>query len=430
VTLQLVEDAVAAGARREQACTTLGLSSRTLERWRGGAVEDGRQGPSSSPANKLSDSERAEVISLVTSPRFRDLSPNQIVPLLADENRYVASESTMYRVLREERLLRHRGRARAPKRRAPSTHEATGPNQVWSWDITYLKSPVRGLFFYLYAIVDVWSRKLVGWAVHDVESADHASRLFRSTCESERLDPRGIVLHADNGGPMKGSTMVATLERLGVLASFSRPGVSDDNPYSEALFRTLKYRPEFPSNPFVDVDAARAWVDRFVHWYNHVHLHSGISFVTPAARHAGDDVVQLARREDVYRKARELNPRRWAKATRNWAHIEKVVLHPAGKSPVKSMHAASTFAAAPSTTPAPPTTTASPTPQSGVGRGGVRSTVGPAAVGAGASTEPAGRAGVEAPVTAPPAQLAAAESLCCSLRRGRPAHRARAGLAS
>lgn len=416
MTLQLVEDAVVAGARREQACTTLGLSSRTLERWRGGAVEDGRQGPSSSPANKLSDSERAEVISLVTSPRFRDLSPNQIVPLLADEKRFVASESTMYRVLRQERLLRHRGRARAPKQRAPSTHEATGPNQVWSWDITYLKSPVRGIFFYLYAIVDVWSRKLVGWAVHDVESADHASRLFRSTCESERLDPRGIVLHADNGGPMKGSTMVATLERLGVLASFSRPGVSDDNPYSEALFRTLKYRPEFPANPFVDVDAACAWVDRFVRWYNHVHLHSGISFVTPAARHAGDDVVQLARREDVYRKARELNPRRWATATRNWAHIEKVVLHPAGKSPVKATNVA--------------TTTASPTPQSGVGRGGVRSTVGTAAVGAGASTEPAGRAGVEAPVTAPPARFAAAEPPRSSQRRERAPHQARAGLAS
>jgi transposase InsO family protein len=387
---ELVEAAVSSGARREQACASLGLSARTMERWRDGAVEDGRQGPISSPANKLSDAERAEVVSLVTSPRFRDLSPNQIVPLLADEGRFVASESTVYRVLREQQLLRHRGRARPPQRRAPSTHEATGPNQVWSWDITYLKSPVRGAYFYLYAIVDVWSRKIVGWAVHDVESADHAARLFEATCEGEHLEPRGIVLHADNGGPMKGSTMVATLERLGVLASFSRPGVSDDNPYSEALFRTLKYRPEFPSKPFNDIDEARSWVERFVHWYNDVHLHSGISFVTPAARHAGHDVVQLACRHDVYRKARERNPQRWTKTTRDWGRVEKVVLHPAGKTPVTSTSTATskgtmTEASASTST----ATTTPPTPQSGVGLGGAGSGASSGKAGAGASTEPA-----------------------------------------
>jgi putative transposase len=417
MTRQLVEEAVSAGARREQACARLGLSARTVERWRDGAVEDGRQGPSSSPANKLSNAERAEVVSLVTSPRFRDLSPNQIVPLLADEGRFVASESTVYRVLREQQLLRHRGRAKPPQRRATSTHEATGPNQVWSWDITYLKSPVRGAFFYLYAIVDVWSRKLVGWAVHDAESADHAARLFQSTCEHERLDPRGVVLHADNGGPMKGSTMVATLERLGVLASFSRPGVSDDNPYSEALFRTLKYRPEFPSKPFIDIEDARSWVERFVRWYNDVHLHSGISFVTPAARHNGHDVVQLARRHDVYRKARERNPHRWTKTTRDWGRVEKVVLHPAGKASVTSTEKSTmtTTSASRSTV-----TTASPTPQSGVGRGGAGSGASPGEDGAGASTEPAVRAGVEAPVTASPARPATAAP---THRAGPPARR-------
>jgi len=349
----------------------------------------------------------------VTSPRFRDLSPNQIVPLLAYEGRFVASESTVYRVLREERLLRHRGRARPPQRRATSTHEATGPNQVWSWDITYRKSPVRGVFFYLYAIVGVWSRKLVGWTVHDVESADHAARLFQATCELERLDPRGVVLHADNGGPMKGSTMVATLERLGVLASFSRPGVSDDNPYSEALFRTLKYRPEFPSKPFIDIDDARSWVERFVRWYNHVHLHSGISFVTPAARHDGHDVVQLARRHDVYRKVRERNPQRWTRTTRDWGRVEKVVLRPAGKAPMTSTMT-TTLASASTVTTAPPT------PQSGVSRGGAGSGGGSANVGAGASTEPAVRAGVEAPVFASPARPAPAAP---THRAGPPARR-------
>ncbi len=420
MTLRLVEDAVTAGARREQACATLGLSARTVERWCAGDVEDGRHGPSSPPANKLSEAERAEVLSLVTSPRFRDLSPNQIVPLLGDEDRFVASESTFYRVLRQEELLRHRGRAKAPQRRATSTHEATGPNQVWSWDITYLKSPVRGVFFYLYAIVDVWSRKLVGQAVHDVESADHAARLFEAACDNEQIDPRGIVLHADNGGPMKGSTMVATLERLGVLASFSRPRVSDDHPYSESLFRTLKYRPDFPMNPFVDIDDARAWVDGFVRWYNHEHLHSGISFVTPAARHAGHDVAQLARRHEVYRRARERNARRWARATRDWNRIEKVVLHPAGKTPVTKTRMP------PSSLSASPVTTSWPTPQSGVGRGGAGSRPGRAAGGAGASMEPAVRAGVEAPVTASTAQPAHP----APLRGPRSTHRARAALAS
>ncbi len=334
----MVNDAVAAGARREAACEVIGLSGRTLERWRGGKLEDLRQGPRTAPANKLSSQERQALLDLATSPRFRDLSPNQMVPLLADEGRYVASESTIYRVLRAEDLLRHRGRAKAPERRAPQAHVATGPNQVWSWDITYLKSPVRGVFFYLYMIVDVWSRKVVGWEVHDVESAELAAALFVETCVLQKLDPRGIVLHADNGGPMKGSTMVATLERLGVLASYSRPSVSDDNPYSEALFRTLKYRPEYPSKPFLDVTTAREWVLCFVSWYNEEHLHSGIRFVTPADRHAGKDVAILSQRHHVYEEARAKNPARWTTATRNWTPVDEVYLNP-GK---PSRHVAST----------------------------------------------------------------------------------------
>lgn len=328
MTIDLVNEAVEAGARREVACEVIGLCARTLERWRGGKLEDERRGPKSAPANKLTAEERAEVLAIVNAPRFRDLSPNQIVPLLADEKRYVASESTMYRILREEELLKHRGPMKAPVRRRPNAHVATGPNQVWSWDITYLKSPIRGVFFYLYMIVDVWSRKVVGWEVHDVENADLAAALFEETCIVLRVNPRGIVLHADNGGPMKGSTMVATLERLGVLPSFSRPHVSDDNPYSEALFRTLKYRPEFPSKPFVDVTAARAWVTSFVRWYNGTHLHSGVRFVTPDARHAGKDATILAQRHAVYESARTKNPSRWTSSTRNWNPVDEVYLNP------------------------------------------------------------------------------------------------------
>lgn len=328
MTIELINEAVQSGARRETACKVIGLCARTLERWRGDHVEDMRRGPKTVPANKLTAEERATVLSIINSPEHRDHSPNQIVPLLADEKRYVASESTIYRIMREEELLQHRGRMKAPVRRPPNAFVATGPNQVWSWDITYLKSPIRGVFFYLYMIVDVWSRKVVGWEVHDVESAELAAALFEETCVMLRIDPRGIVLHADNGGPMKGSTMVATLERLGVLPSFSRPNVSDDNPYSEALFRTLKYRPEFPSKPFVDVGAARAWVNGFARWYNGEHLHSGVRFVTPDDRHAGKDVAILARRADVYAAARVKNPARWTRSTRNWAPVDEVYLNP------------------------------------------------------------------------------------------------------
>jgi putative transposase len=177
-------------------------------------------------------------------------------------------------------------------------------------------------------MLDVWSRKIVGWAVHDEETAEHAAALFLAICRAQRLDPAGIVLHADNGGPMKGATMVATLERLGVLASFSRPGVSDDNAYSESLFRTMKYRPTFPTRPFADLAAAQAWVAAFVHWYNTQHLHSAIRFVTPADRHAGRDTALLVARRAVYSRARRRTPARWSGSTRNWDPINAVHLNP------------------------------------------------------------------------------------------------------
>jgi transposase InsO family protein len=306
----------------------IGLSVRTVERWRDGAAVDGRHGPHQPPANALTGTERAMILTVVTSAAYRDLSPHQIVPQLADAGRYLASEATIYRILREEALLHHRGRAKAPVRRPPRAHVATGPAQLWSWDITYLRTPVRGVFSYLYLMLDIWSRKIVGWAVHDEESAEHAAALFVAICREQRLDPRGIVLHADNGGPMKGATMVATLEHLGVLASFSRPSVSNDNAYSEALFRTLKYRPSYPAQPFTDLSAARAWVTAFVDWYNTEHLHSSIRFVTPEARHTGRDLALLRRRQAVYARARRLTPLRWRGATRNWTPIAAVRLNP------------------------------------------------------------------------------------------------------
>jgi putative transposase len=169
----------------------------------------------------------------------------------------------------------------------------------------------------LYMFVDVWSRKIVGHEVHSEESAQLAAELIQAICITQGIDPN-LVLHADNGGPMRGSTMVATLERLGVLPSFSRPHVSDDNPYSEALFRTLKYRPSYPNKPFGSLEHARTWVRDFVCWYNEKHLHSAIRFVTPSDRHDGRDKSKLAKRQRVYEAAKARKPLRWSGATRNW----------------------------------------------------------------------------------------------------------------
>lgn len=285
-------------------------------------------GPRHSPPNALTEAEQRRVLEVVNSPEFRGLSPKQIVPRLADEGVYLASESTFYRLLRRQGMQNHRAPSRSPTPRAKPTQQATGPNQLWSWDITYLKTTVRGRFFYLYLVMDVWSRKIVGWDVHPQENAEHASALILRICASARVDPRGITLHSDNGSPMKGATMLATLQWLGVVPSFSRPHVKDDNPYSEAVFRTLKYRPSYPRRPFDSVEQARAWVSSFVRWYNYEHLHSGICYVTPAQRHEQKDDAILTRRKRVYERARRRRPSRWTGRTRNWTPVKAVFINP------------------------------------------------------------------------------------------------------
>ena len=325
---ELILEAVAAGARLERACAVVGVSARTLQRWAlPGAEEDRREGPRRAPGNKLSEAERRKVVAWANAPEHRDLSPKQIVPRLADRGVYLASESTFYRVLRAEDLLAHRERSRPPSPR-PKEHVATGPNQVWSWDITWLPAAIRGTFHYLYLVEDVWSRKIVDFTVEAEESMEHGARLVAGAARAEGVARDRLVLHADNGGPMKGSTMLATLQRLGIVPSFSRPRVSDDNPYPEALFRTMKYRPEYPARPFPSLEAARAWVSAFVRWYNTAHLHSAIRFVTPEDRHAGRDAAILERRRKVYENARRRRPERWAAEVRNWDPVGDVTLNP------------------------------------------------------------------------------------------------------
>lgn len=328
--LELVEEAVCAGARLDKACAQLGVCARSVARWRKeGGGEDRRRGPSTSPAHKLTEEERQFILAAANLPEYRDLSPRQIVPLLADSGIYIASESSFYRVLAEAGQLAHRNRARPATSRKPKEHIARRPNEVWSWDITYLRSRVRGQFYYLYLVVDVFSRKIVGFDVHTEECAQHAAVLISRTVAEERVDRNRLALHADNGGPMKASTLLATLERLGVVASFSRPRVSDDNPFAEALFRTMKYRPGYPSKPFATLEDARSWVSAFVSWYNNEHLHSGIRYVTPAARHDGQDAGILARRHRIYTAAKRRTPRRWSGGTRNWTPVGAVFLNPA-----------------------------------------------------------------------------------------------------
>ena len=330
-----IDTAHQAGARLRLACAIAGIDSRTLQRWRAheGLVEgDGRpQALRATPSHALSADERARLLCVANEPRFACVPPARIVPQLADEGVYIASESSFARVLRAEGQNAHRGRAQAPKAvRPPTTHIASGPRQVWCWDMTYLPALVTGLWFHLYLILDLYSRKIVGWEVHDSDAAEHAAHLVRRTALAEGIAALADkpVLHGDNGSTLKATTVLAMLHWLGVKPSYSRPRVSDDNAYAESLFRTAKYRPEFPAQGFADLEAARAWATGFVHWYNVDHRHSGIRYVSPSQRHEGEDHAILEARHALYLQARQKNPARWSGNTRNWSPVVAVTLNP------------------------------------------------------------------------------------------------------
>lgn len=329
----LITEAVDAGVREGVACAELGLHPRTYQRWQGAdgeVMQDLRPlAKRPSPANRLSEDERDQIVATCNAAEFASLPPSQIVPRLADRGTYIASESSFYRVLRQRGQNHRRGRARAASRsKPPATFEAKGPRQVWSWDITWLPGPVLGLFYYLYLIEDIFSRKIVGWEVHVREGAELAALLLERAVWAEGCLTSPLALHADNGSAMKGATMKTTMERLGVIPSFSRPRVSNDNPFSEALFRTCKYVPSWPARGFATIEEARAWVHAFVRWYNTEHRHSAIRFVTPDARHRGEDRTLLRTRHELYQAARARNPARWSGNTRNWDPVGSVWLNP------------------------------------------------------------------------------------------------------
>ena len=227
---------------------------RTLQRWLQpeGTMDKRHCAERLSQANQLTPEEKDMVLEIANSKAYRDLPPCKIVPCLADEGRYIASESTFYRILRAEKQLAHRQHSKPAKHHKPTAFKASGPNQVWSWDISYLPTTISGLYFYLYMIVDIYSRKIVGWSIHDSQTSELASLLIKQACLDEGVKQDQLALHSDNGKPMKGATMLAMLEKLGVIPSFSRPSVSDDNPYSESLFKTVKYHPSFPATSKFD----------------------------------------------------------------------------------------------------------------------------------------------------------------------------------
>ena len=332
---QDIQTAHGAGARLRSACEIAGIDLRTLQRWKaqdGLTAGDGRpQAVRPAPSHALSPQEQAALLAVANEPRFASVPPARIVPMLADEGIYLGSESSMARVLKAHGQNTRRGRAKAPKAtRPPTTHIATAPGQVWCWDMTYLPANVMGRWFHLYLILDLYSRKIVGAEVHASDDADHAVHLVRRTALAEGIASMHTkpVLHGDNGSTLKATTVLAMLHWLGVQPSYSRPRVSDDNAYAESLFRTAKYRPEFPAKGFASLDEARAWAAEFVRWYNVEHRHSSIRYVTPEQRHAGEDTAILAARHALYLQARERHPARWSRDIRNWSPVGAVTLNP------------------------------------------------------------------------------------------------------
>lgn len=337
MALSLIQRTVESGARLVRACKEIGICRRTHDRWRKQQLEEEslldrrclNTNPEIAHTRRLQPWEEQAILDTCNSVEFASLPPSQIVPALADRGEYIASESTMYRVLRKHRQLQRRGRAKAHARPAkPSEVKVTAVGQCYCWDITWLPTLVLGMFFKLYVVLDLYSRKIVGWEVHKTESSEHAKALFEKIHLRERPALRGLTVHSDNGAPMKGMTLQSMFTSLGISSSFSRPSVSNDNPFAESLFRTLKYVPIFPEKPFETLEQARVWVHRFVKWYNTEHKHSALKFVTPEEKHRGEDQVLLAARHTVYEMAKARQPSRWSKQTRNWSPVVETILNP------------------------------------------------------------------------------------------------------
>lgn len=290
----------------QSACTALQMHRTTYyRRLRPSVAMAGSRSPL-----KLADTEYQVIQDLLRSPRFVDQAPASIVANLLDEGRYLCSERTMYRILADHGELRERRRGHRQTSYAKPELLATGPNQLWSWDITKLKGPQTWTYYHLYVILDIFSRYVVGWMIADRESSMLAKKLIQETCDQQKIVPDQLTLHADRGASMKSKVVANLLADLGVTKTHSRPHTSDDNPYSEAQFKTLKYRPEFPQR-FDSMDQARSHCQQFFTWYNQQHKHSGIAMLTPETVHYGHANQVLEQRRQTLQQAFNEHPERF-----------------------------------------------------------------------------------------------------------------------
>jgi putative transposase len=263
----------------------------------------------------LTEAERAEVREVLNSERFQDCTPRQIyATLLDDDKRYLCHWRTMYRILAACQEVRERRHHRRHPTYPKPELLATAPNQVWSWDITQLKGADKWLPFYLYVILDIFSRYVVGWLIADRESGELAQCLIAETCAKHGIQPDHLILHSDRGSPMKSAPVIQLLRDLGIEKSLARPHVSDDNPFSEAQFKTLKYRPDYPGR-FATLDHARHWAKATFTWYNHQHYHSGLGLLTPASVHYGQAQTIVAQRQQVLQAAYAAHPERFVQGS-------------------------------------------------------------------------------------------------------------------
>lgn len=319
----LIEEAVKNGARQKKACEVVGISSRTLQRWREKGLKDRRKGSHTKSIRKLTKDNKDIIIRTCSDPEYRDLSPHMIVPMLLDNNKYYASVRTFYRILKSLNQVRP---AKRRKQAKPPEREATGSNQVWCWDVTWLSSLIKGIYFYAYMIIDIYDKCIVGWAVHEEENDEYSAELFKSIGYGRKI--RFKYLHSDNGAIMKGISLRSLLDTLKVTASYNRARTSNDNPYIESFFKTLKYDPKYPLR-FRDINHAREWMADFVNWYNTVHLHSSLDYVTPVQMRNGDAKMIFRNRNEVMAKAKKQYPERWGKRNMKiWGAPESVILNP------------------------------------------------------------------------------------------------------
>jgi len=292
-------------------CSFLGITRRTIQNWRSQGYRDKRKGSHRYVPRRLSKEEQDAFYEQATNSRFKDSTPEQIVAILSQEGNYIASASTLYRILRARKANAHRQQTKKPVASLSSRYiTVTAPNQVWVWDITWLKTDVRGQFKYGYTIMDLYDRSIVGWSIEDNESDEHSKRLFERIIRDLKVVPQ--IVHADNGHPMRGVTLAVFLDSLFISRSYSRPRCSNDNAAMESWHKTLKYTVGYPEF-FTSLGHARTWYADFVHWYNNEHLHSGLDYVTPMQVRTGEALALYSKRNNTLALAHATHPDRWIK---------------------------------------------------------------------------------------------------------------------